>query len=106
MSLEFAGEPAPLQRTEWTCPMHPEVVQDTPGNCPKCGMALESRTVMVEEDENPELLDMKRRFWIALALSIPVMVSAMGMHLPGRPLERLMSADMWGWFELAFPRRW
>jgi len=102
MSLEFAGEPAPLQRTEWTCPMHPEVVQDTPGNCPKCGMALESRTVMVEEGENPELVEMKRRFWIALALSIPVMVSAMGMHLPGRPLERLMSADMWGWLELAF----
>jgi len=82
--------------------MHPEVVQDTPGNCPKCGMALESRTVMVEEGENPELVEMKRRFWIALALSIPVMVSAMGMHLPGRPLERLMSADMWGWLELAF----
>ncbi len=102
MSLEFAGEPAPLQRTEWTCPMHPEVVQDTPGDCPKCGMALESRTVTVEEGENPELVDMKRRFWIALALSIPVMVSAMGMHIPGRPLERIMSADMWGWFELVF----
>jgi Cu+-exporting ATPase len=101
MSLEFAGEPAPLQRTEWTCPMHPEVIQDTPGDCPKCGMALEPRTVTVEEGDNPELVDMKRRFWIALALSIPVMVSAMGMHIPGRPLERIMSADMWGWFELA-----
>lgn len=102
MALEFAGEAAPLQRTEWTCPMHPEVVQDRPGDCPKCGMALESRTVVAAEEENPELLDMKRRFWIALALSIPVMVSAMGMHIPGRPLERLMSADLWGWIELAF----
>ncbi len=101
MALEFAGEPASLQRTEWTCPMHPEVVQDTPGDCPKCGMALEPNTVTVEEEENPELVDMKRRFWIALSLSIPVMVSAMGMHIPGQPLERLMSADMWGWFELA-----
>ena len=101
MALEFAGEPAPLQRTEWTCPMHPEVVQDTPGDCPKCGMALEPRTVTVEEEENPELADMKRRFWVALALSIPVMVSAMGMHIPGHPLERIMSGEMWGWFELA-----
>jgi len=101
MALEFGGEPAPLQRTEWTCPMHPEVVQDTPGDCPKCGMALEPRTVIVEEGENPELLDMKRRFWVALTLSVPVMVSAMGMHIPGRPLERIMSGGMWGWFELA-----
>ncbi|MRR55533.1 MAG: heavy metal translocating P-type ATPase [Deltaproteobacteria bacterium] len=102
MALEFAGESAPLQRTEWTCPMHPEVVQDAPGDCPKCGMALESRTVVVADEENPELLDMRRRFWIALAFSIPVMVSAMGMHIPGRPLERLMSANLWGWIELAF----
>lgn len=101
MALEFAGETVPRQRTEWTCPMHPEVVQDTPGDCPKCGMALESRTVVMAEEENPELRDMKRRFWIALALSLPVMVSAMGMHIPGRPLERLMSADLWGWLELA-----
>jgi Cu+-exporting ATPase len=102
MALEFAGETAPLQRTEWTCPMHPEVVQDTPGDCPKCGMALESRTVVMAEEDNPELLDMKRRFWIALALSIPVLVSAMGMHIPGRPLEQLLSANQWGWIELAF----
>ncbi|RQW83857.1 MAG: YHS domain-containing protein, partial [Geobacter sp.] len=86
MALEFAGETAPLQQTEWTCSMHPEVVQDTPGDCPKCGMALEARLVVVAEEENQELLDMKRRFWIALALSIPVIVSAMGMHIPGRPL--------------------
>ena len=101
MALDFAGEAMPLQRTEWTCPMHPEVVQDTPGDCPKCGMALEPRTITVEEGENPELADMKRRFWVALALSFPVMVSAMGMHIPGHPLERIMSADLWGWFELA-----
>lgn len=101
MALESSGEPALIQRTEWTCPMHPEVVQDTPGDCPKCGMALEPRTITVEEGENPELADMKRRFWVALILSIPVMVSAMGMHIPGRPLERIISADMWGWFELA-----
>jgi Cu+-exporting ATPase len=102
MALEFGGEPAPLQRTEWTCPMHPEVVQDTPGDCPKCGMALEPRTVTVEEGENPELQDMKRRFWIALALSVPVVVIAMGHLIPGHPLERIFSPQIMGWIEMAF----
>ena len=48
--------------------MHPEVVQDGPGSCPICGMALEPRTVGLEEEENPELVDMRRRFWIGVAL--------------------------------------
>jgi Cu+-exporting ATPase len=101
MALEFAGEPAPLQRTEWTCPMHPEVVRNEPGDCPKCGMALEPRTVIVEE-ENPELADMKRRFWTALALSVPVLVIAMSGLVPGRPLERIVSWQTMGWIEMAF----
>jgi Cu+-exporting ATPase len=101
MALEFAGEPAPLQRTEWTCPMHPEVVRDEPGDCPKCGMTLEPRTVIVEE-ENPELTDMKRRFLTALALSVPVLVMAMGGMIPGHPLERLISTRAMGWIEMAF----
>jgi Cu+-exporting ATPase len=102
MALESAGEPALLERTEWTCPMHPEVVQDTPGDCPKCGMALEPRTVTMEEEENPELLDMKRRFWVAMALSIPVVVIAMGHLIPGHPLERLLPPQTMGWIELVF----
>jgi len=102
MALESAGEPALLERTEWTCPMHPEVVQDTPGDCPKCGMALEPRTVTMEEEENPELRDMKRRFWVAVALSIPVVVIAMGHLIPGQPLERLLSPQTMGWIEMAF----
>jgi Cu+-exporting ATPase len=102
MALESAGELAPLERTEWICPMHPEVVQDEPGDCPKCGMALEPRTVTVEEEENPELADMKRRFRTALALSIPVVVIAMGHLIPGRPLERIFSTQTTGWIEMAF----
>jgi Cu+-exporting ATPase len=102
MALESAGEPAPLQRTEWVCPMHPEVVQDKRGECPKCGMALEPRTVTVEEEENPELADMKRRFWTALALSVPVIVIAMSDLIPGRPLERIVSTQTMGWIEMAF----
>ncbi len=101
MALEPAGAPpAPLTRTEWTCPMHPEVVQDSPGNCPKCGMTLEPRTVTVEEEENPELRDMRRRFWVSLILTVPLLVIAMGDYFPGRPLERLASGHFWGWVEL------
>ncbi|HET8798790.1 MAG TPA: copper-translocating P-type ATPase, partial [Thermoanaerobaculia bacterium] len=68
-------------KTEWTCPMHPEVVQDAPGSCPICGMALEPRTIAIEE-ENPELRDMSRRFWVSTALTVPLVVFAMLRHLP------------------------
>jgi Cu+-exporting ATPase len=100
MALESAGAPAPATRTEWTCPMHPEVVQDFPGNCPKCGMALEPRTVTAAEEENPELRDMRRRFWLSLFLTVPLLVIAMGDMIPGRPLEWLDSMSFWGWVEL------
>ena len=65
---------APVEGAVYTCPMHPEVVSDHPGSCPKCGMALEPRTVSADEAPNPELLDMSRRFWVGLALSVPVFV--------------------------------
>jgi Cu+-exporting ATPase len=80
--------------------MHPEVVQDSPGNCPKCGMALEPRTATVEEEENPELRDMRRRFWLSLILTVPLLIIAMGDLIPGRPLEHLASLHFWGWVEL------
>jgi len=68
----------------YTCPMHPEVHQATPGSCPKCGMALEPITSSVTEGENPELVDMSRRFWISTALALPVFVVAMVADLlPG-----------------------
>ena len=76
----MALEPETLQplptRTEYTCPMHPEIVQDTPGNCPKCGMALEPRTITIEE-KNAELIDMTRRFRISTLLALPVFLLAM-----------------------------
>jgi len=69
--------------TEYFCQMHPEVVRDAPGDCPKCGMALESRTIVARED-NPELDDMTRRFWIGVALAVPVFLLAMSADmLPG-----------------------
>jgi Cu+-exporting ATPase len=75
----------------YTCPMHPEVVQDHPGSCPKCGMALEPLTPSAEPGENPELADMRRRFWFAAAMSVPLVLIAMGDMLPGRPISALLS---------------
>src|SRR5947207_1834658 len=57
---------------EYTCPMHPEIVHSGPGTCPICGMALEPRTITVEAEPNPELAGMTRRFWVSLALTVPV----------------------------------
>ena len=76
MSLEAVIVPGLESRTEYICPMHLEVVSQQPGDCPKCGMALEPRTVTVDED-NSELKDMSRRFWVCLVLSIPVFFIAM-----------------------------
>ncbi len=76
--------PARPTAVVYTCPMHPEVRQDAPGACPKCGMALEPLvTEAPPEEENGELQDMTRRFWIAVGLALPVVLLAMGAHLPG-----------------------
>jgi len=100
MALEPLIAAAPAERVEYTCPMHPEIVQDKPGPCPKCGMALEPRTVAVEEGENPELVDMRRRFYLSLILTIPEFIIAMGHMLPGHPLAVLASPRTYGWIEL------
>ena len=77
MALDPESPALPATKTEYTCPMHPEIVRTEPGSCPICGMALEPRTVTCEED-NPELRDMTRRFWISLALTAPLLAIAMG----------------------------
>ncbi|HVI07942.1 MAG TPA: heavy metal translocating P-type ATPase [Candidatus Binatia bacterium] len=77
MALE-PDVPVAATRTEYTCPMHPQIVRSGPGSCPICGMALEPRTVTAREEENPELRDMTRRFWISLALTAPLLAVAMG----------------------------
>jgi P-type Cu+ transporter len=104
MALEPVSA-APATKIEYTCPMHPEIVRDAPGSCPICGMALEPRTITVEEEENPELVDMSRRFWVSAVLSLPVFLIGMNDVLPGRPLERIASMDALGWiqFVLATP---
>ena len=74
---------APPPGTIYTCPMHPEIRQEGPGSCPICGMALEPELITADAAPNPELADMKRRFWIALALTLPVFALEMGGHLTG-----------------------
>jgi Cu+-exporting ATPase len=88
---------------KWTCPMHPEIVRDGPGDCPICGMALEPMTVSMDEGPNPELIDMSRRFWIGLVLAVPVFVLAMGGDVLG--FERLIphAISQWVQFVLATP---
>ncbi|HTN77962.1 MAG TPA: heavy metal translocating P-type ATPase, partial [Pirellulaceae bacterium] len=99
MALERAAGGAAQRKTVYTCPMHPEVRQDHPGDCPQCGMALEPITVAVEEDDT-ELRDMLLRFWVATALTLPLMVIAMGPML-GLPLHHWLSPALAGWMELA-----
>ena len=84
----------PVSKVEYTCPMHPEVVRSEPGGCPICGMALEPRTITAHEEENPELKDMSRRFWLSLVLTTPLLIIAMLDMLPGMPIQHLLPA---GW---------
>jgi Cu+-exporting ATPase len=100
MALEPVDLGAPQTKTEYTCPMHPEIVRPEPGSCPICGMALEPRTLVVEE-RNPELDDMKRRFWISLALTAPVLLGAMSEMIPGDPVGRVLSRRALVWMQLA-----
>ncbi len=91
--------------TRYICPMCPKVESDTPAACPVCGMALEPETVALEEGENPELVDMTRRFRIGLALALPVLVLAMAEMIPGQPLKDVFSPRLSNWlqFILATP---
>jgi Cu+-exporting ATPase len=101
MALEPEVTAAPATKTEYVCPMHPEVVQDEPGSCPKCGMALEPREITLEEEENPELQDMTRRFWIGLVLTLPVFFLAMSEMIPGQPVQQVLSPAVMSWVQLA-----
>jgi len=80
MALDRESPALPAMTTEYTCPMHPEIVGSEPGACPICGMALEPRTVTLKDD-NPELRDMSRRFWISLTLTAPLLAIAMSSML-------------------------
>ena len=98
ITREAAAKPKPDQK--YTCPMHPEIIRDGPGSCPICGMALEPLTVSLEEEENHELKDMTRRFWIAVLAAIPVFLLGMSDLYPGQPLQQLVSMRTLQWVQL------
>jgi len=83
----------------YTCPMHPEIRQDGPGTCPKCGMALEP--LIASTEENPELADMRRRFKVAAVLTAPLVLIAMARHVPGIDFDRLVPSRTLDLVELA-----
>ncbi len=90
----------------YTCPMHPEIIQDKPGDCPKCGMALESATPVSHptgsREEHSEYKEMSRRFWVSLSFSIPIILLAMSEVFPGKPLEKIFSMRVINWIEFLF----
>ncbi len=81
-------------RAQYTCPMHPEVIQDGTGDCPDCGMVLEPMLVTADASSNPELIDFTRRFWVSVVLLLPLVILAMGGHLPGVEIDQLIGGGM------------
>ncbi len=88
----------------YTCPMHPEIIQDGPGSCPICGMALEPVMASLDDEEDPELKAMTRRLWLSAALALPILLLEMG-HMVGLSFERLATPRgfIWAEFALATP---
>src|SRR5205814_3027733 len=84
----------------YTCPMHPQIQQDRPGNCPICGMTLEPETIGVgDEEEQHEVKSLSRKFWIALVLTIPVLIIAMGHAVPGLHIDKIVPKQIAKWIE-------
>ncbi len=101
LNLESRSPEPVVPGAKYTCPMHPEIVQDGPGDCPICGMALEPMSVSAEQEDNPELVHMTRRFWVSAALSLPLLLVAMGDMLPGVNLHALMGERTGGMLQAA-----
>jgi Cu+-exporting ATPase len=95
-----AAEPMP-KGTLYTCPMHPEIVQEGPGSCPICGMALEPMGVPAQDEPNHELIDFTRRFWVALPLALALLVLEMSRHFFGLNLLPMISIRHQQWIQLA-----
>ena len=100
MALEPVVPVAAAVKTEWVCPMHPQIVRDVPGNCPICGMALEPRTGSLEEEKNPELVNMTRRFWTSAVLTIPLLLIAMSVYIPKISVSGIIPFNIAEWIEL------
>ena len=99
MALEPEVAVAAVVSTQYVCPMHPQIVRDAPGACPICGMALEPRDIIAEEN-NPELEDMTRRFWVSSVLALPLFIMAMAAELAPESMHGLVSPRVLQWLEL------
>jgi len=97
--------PSPVLSSEYTCPMHPEVVRDEPGICPICGMALEPRVATLESKPNEELIDMQRRLVVSAVLAVPVLVLGMMMRAPWVQFALATPVVLWGGWPF-FVRGW
>ena len=105
ISLQHSARPAAPEKTVYTCPMHPEIRQHQPGACPKCGMDLVAERIQsADEEGDPELSAMTRRFWISVVLGLPVLLLAM-LPMLGLPVERWIGhrLSLWVQFALATP---
>ena len=89
------------QASKYTCPMHPEIIRDKPGNCPICGMALEPLIATDDDTANPELISMTRRLWIGTALTLPLLAIMISDLMPSHPLNDLITGRALGWLEFA-----
>ncbi|MBI3708097.1 MAG: copper-translocating P-type ATPase [Proteobacteria bacterium] len=97
-----AAPPQPAAAgAKWTCPMHPQIMRDGPGSCPICGMALEPMTPTAGGGPNPELIDMSRRFWVSLVLTVPIVLIVLLEHVPGAMLRAVLSAQASAWVQAA-----
>ncbi len=99
--LDPKGAPSARPGAIYTCPMHPEIRQTGPGSCPICGMALEPSEISAEAEPNAELIDMSRRFWIGLGLTVPVVVLEMGGHVPALGLHQVIGPGVSTWIQFA-----
>jgi Cu+-exporting ATPase len=98
MALEPVAPIQAVSKTEYVCPMHPQIVRSEPGNCPICGMTLEPRVVSAGDEPSPELADMTRRFWISVALTVPLMLIEMSGMMAA---HAVIPAAARTWIELA-----
>jgi Cu+-exporting ATPase len=101
MTLEPETISASAAHTQYICPMHPQIVRDQPGNCPICGMTLESKAATIEE-ANPELDKMTRRLWVGIGFTLPLFAVMISDLLPSRPVQHLLAGRSLGWMEFAF----
>jgi Cu+-exporting ATPase len=100
LNVEMAPPTEKAKDVIYTCPMHPEIRQKGPGNCPICGMALEPEEISLDEVENPELLDFSRRLKVSTVLTIPLVLLAMSDLLPGQPIQHALPPWAMAWIQL------